>query len=626
MIPSTDASNHPARPALALRIGITGARSLRATDSDRLREKVRAVLAQAQQDMWHLAAEPAVGRSYALGDDPKRKPVLRLISPLARGSDRLAAEEALKLGYALNVAMPFRQGEYEKDFVGAESPEEPVLSAAEDLAQFRDLLARAGDAWLSLDGDHGPEKNRAYEAVGRFVVRRCDLLLAIWDGEPGSSRGGTADIVRYAANISVPVWWIHATENRDPTWIADILDLRDPPSPAEPSAAKLQAYLKQLILPPEPVPRERHSYVAIVARLGMGNVSPEADYFNEKPLADWRIWRAYGTLMRWASRSVKSSQQESNRREPGRPDDPAAAYWFDRYKPADARANDYAARYRSSYVWVFALGTAALLLGALAVFLGIVRAPDVLTLTVVVVEAVTLIAIVVLVGLVLRLDWHERSIEYRLLAELCRKQQVLASLGWALSIGAVQRIAAADRPAWVAWLFAAFQRAAPAEQGELRASLPQAASKHVLDDLIEEQLTYHKDRGERDRQASETFVKLGAWSFAAVLVCVVLKFTATVHDWHRTAQFFGLLATVLPGVSAAFFGIRAYAELELLAEQSRHMETELQRAKARLERLNLTHPLASQDLGAEAAAVAVLMLQDLEGWTRLFRVKVVEAG
>src|SRR5580704_8652484 len=224
MIPSPDASDRPAHPTLALRVGITGARSLRAADRERLRDRVHAVLAQAQQQIQQLAAEPVIDRSYAHGASQKPVPVLRLISPLARGSDRLAAEEALKLGYALHVAMPFSQEEYEKDFTGAESPDEPALSAAEDLAQFRDLLARAGDAWLSLDGDHGPEKNRAYEGVGRLVVRHCDLLLAIWDGEPGSSRGGTADIVRYAANVGVPGRRTHATENRDPAWIADIDD------------------------------------------------------------------------------------------------------------------------------------------------------------------------------------------------------------------------------------------------------------------------------------------------------------------------------------------------------------------------------------------------------------------
>jgi hypothetical protein len=94
--------------------------------------------------------------------------------------------------------MPFPQAEYEKDFKGAEKAEEPPLSANEDLAQFHALLARAGDAWLALDGDQGPAKNAAYEAVGRFVVRHCDLLIAIWDGGPGGGRGGrtVADLMQ----------------------------------------------------------------------------------------------------------------------------------------------------------------------------------------------------------------------------------------------------------------------------------------------------------------------------------------------------------------------------------------------------------------------------------------------
>ena len=80
------------------------------------------------------------------------------------------------------------------------------------------------------------------------------------------------------------------------------------------------------------------------------------------------------------------------------------------------------------------------------------------------------------------------------------------------------------------------------------------------------------------------------------------------------------------GISAAFVAIRGYAELQLLAEQSRHMAAELKRAQSRVERLDMTQPLASQDLGGEAAAVATLMLQDLDGWARLFRVKGMEAA
>ena len=91
-------------------------------------------------------------------------------------------------------------------------------------------------------------------------------------------------------------------------------------------------------------------------------------------------------------------------------------------------------------------------------------------------------------------------------------------------------------------------------------------------------------------------------------------------------MFFGLLATALPGVSAAFFGIRAYSELQLLAEQSHHMEEELRQASMRVERLAPARAMVSQDMGTEAVALATLMLQDLEGWARLFRVKGVDVS
>jgi len=54
--------------------------------------------------------------------------------------------------------------------------------------------------------------------------------------------------------------------------------------------------------------------------------------------------------------------------------------------------------------------------------------------------------------------------------------------------------------------------------------------------------------------------------------------------------------------------------------------TALTRAKARVIRLEMMRPLASQDLGAEVAGVTALMLQDLEGWARLFRIKGAEVG
>src|ERR1035441_6670999 len=111
------------------------------------------------------------------------------------------------------------------------------MTAAEDLTEFRKLLDCA-KAWVALDGAHAPAGStgpdslagHAYEGVGRFVVRHSDVMIAVWDGKAGNGRGGTAEIVRYAAGAGVPVWWIHATEKTEPVWLADVQDLRDPKS------------------------------------------------------------------------------------------------------------------------------------------------------------------------------------------------------------------------------------------------------------------------------------------------------------------------------------------------------------------------------------------------------------
>jgi hypothetical protein len=147
----------------------------------------------------------------------------------------------------------------------------------------------------------------------------------------------------------------------------------------------------------------------------------------------------------------------------------------------------------------------------------------------------------------------------------------------------------------------------------------------VLEELITEQVKYHKDRKAVAQEAGQTLERWGVGFFFVVCACVGLKL-ASVHLWGHPdwAVGFAFVATVLPAASAAFVGVRAYAELQLLAEQSRHMAAELDRAHARVARLDPTRTLVSQDIGGEAALVATLMLQDLEGWARLFRVKAME--
>jgi hypothetical protein len=41
----------------------------------------------------------------------------------------------------------------------------------------------------------------AFDAAGQYIVERCDVLVAVWDGQPALGRGGTADAVAHARRL-----------------------------------------------------------------------------------------------------------------------------------------------------------------------------------------------------------------------------------------------------------------------------------------------------------------------------------------------------------------------------------------------------------------------------------------
>jgi hypothetical protein len=345
----------------------------------------------------------------------------------------------------------------------------------------------------------------------------------------------------------------------------------------------------------------------------------EHKFAKPKHVTRW-YWRAFAKFMHWTSGLNPPWTA------PRKPEEAVAQYWFNRYEPADALAGVYGSRYRSGYVWVFLLGTSALIFGAMALVFGVLG-PDVEWLAAIfaLAELNALRFIVVLVLFGIRQGWHEHAIEFRLLAELYRIQQVLAPLGWTLRLPASDS-AVTGRAAWVAWLFAADLRAAPLPKGKLSHAVQGKPRNALLDGLIAEQLSYHTLRWKMNAAADHTLARCGEVLFTAMLVCVELKLLLPemIHLPGWAVSFFGLSATVLPAVSAASVGISTYAELQLLAERSYYMVAELKRARHRIERVDTRRHLASQDLGNEAGAVATLMLRDLEGWAQLFRVKGIE--
>ena len=192
----------PPHPPLAFRVGVVGHRPNRLGEADlpTLKRVIRDILTAVREGVEQVAA--AVTGIYLAG-----APILRAISPLAEGTDRLFAEQALDLGFELCCVMPFPQPEFEKDFIGGRELE------PDSLPRFRGLLSRAESQTrltrFEMDGDRSDAAG-AYAAGGRVVLNQSDLLVVVWDGMRQGQHGGTEETFDDARRHGTPVVWIDA--------------------------------------------------------------------------------------------------------------------------------------------------------------------------------------------------------------------------------------------------------------------------------------------------------------------------------------------------------------------------------------------------------------------------------
>lgn len=126
-----------------------------------------------------------------------------LLSPLAEGTDRLVAVQAIKLLSAkLVVPLPLEISDYQHDFETEASKHEfaNLLAAAERIIQLPQKETRTA----------------SYLAAGLYVLDHCDVLIAVWDGLPARGIGGTGQIVELARGQNKPIAWVHVNRFDQP--------------------------------------------------------------------------------------------------------------------------------------------------------------------------------------------------------------------------------------------------------------------------------------------------------------------------------------------------------------------------------------------------------------------------
>lgn len=676
----------PGPPAarLALRVGVTGHRpeGMAGADLPLLGERVRAVLS-------HVARIAREEHAKAAAWYSPEKPLLTVVSPLAEGADRIVAEAGIELSldpgfardldFALESPLPFARAEYATDFEHGDDEQATRASRAE----FERLLGKARSV-LELDGERDHQED-AYEAVGRTVVRHCDVLIALWDGEPARGKGGTGQIVREAVRVEVPVVWISIVPPHDRWLLAFERDM-----PVKGEYRELEERLRALLrLPvdrdvPLELPSSRPHKEQRTAKRALGEYLRERQprwtlgflfgYFNKLLLLGWsppacpqEVLHPEGTgaAPPAGTEATTGGARPEERRSlldwlPGRVPDfklSTADEWkkswtaaifpqeaqaridgqiLEHYAWADKLANYYGGKYRSSFVANYLLSG----LAVAAAFAAFVLAPHdfALPFAFTLVELVFIVAILFITRWGRRAYFHERWMDYRLLAEQLRQMRFLLPLGRTTPTARLPIYLHGDpRNTWVSWHFRAVVRATPLIHCALVPSFLEAC-RRLLAEATRDQVRYHFNNEKRSEELAHRLHGGGLFLFLLTLAACV------VHAAHLLAEhlagvggegmahdltLFG--AMVLPAFGAALAGISTQAELERIAKRSRAMTAELQ---SRLKKLvpaappasatAPTPPLSSRDLGQLGEQIAETMVTELLDWRVVFQAKPLE--
>ena len=535
-------------PTCTLRVGVTGQRPPKLTDDQipEIRNAVREVLT-----FIRGATEDLVKSNLGYA---RREPRFLIVSSLAEGTDRLVAAEALTLGFRLQCPLPANRDEYRRDFTAPSSAQafDELLGKAKAVFEF---MGQREGTWL---------EPAAYEAAGRVMLARTDVLITVWDGERGEP-AGTAQIVGEAQQAGIPIVRI---------------------------------------------PRQNPAQIEFLSQAA-GAIS------------DWRneLRGALITALAAPDSSrdrVPEFLREAFRRTAGR--DPVV----EQRDQADQIAKRYAALYRRAYKTVYSLAPMAVLLAIAGWWLLGNRSDTDLELLSTCLELLCIIVILGVTWYGRKRRWHERWLDARAMAEQFRSWAFLAPIAQAPPTSRLPPYVStkATQRDWTGWCF----RARVREHGLSPAVVtPEslAVYQRQLLQVIAGQAQHHQDKGGERKRTYERMELTTAVLFAVTGVACFVHLALPELLRLESVAFLTTLAAVtavLPAVGSALEGLQGQGEYQRLSERSEGMcryFTSLQKQVRGPE----LQPLSYAALAQLAHQVAGVMLDELSDWRSLVRLR-----
>lgn len=647
----------PPLAPLVFRIGVTGHR----TESDDLpvemrkravpdipaiRQNIQEILEVIRVSLKGVAVTK--GGLFDLTPDKFSQPgggTLRIISALAAGADQWVAEEALKLKFELQSVLPFGREEYLKDFTDQD-----------DAKYYLELLAKATGV-IELDGMVGLDESgkrrpdsQSYEAVGRGILNQTDLLIAVWDGKDSRGRGGTGQVVREAVQNGIPIVWI--PWNSPGKWQLHLSYWDPDKETADLSGrnSELSSIIEKMLLPP------KENYHAGPE----STKSLRTEYFKEKQkggnphLGIWMLFRSFicGEIFSkndWQrifdAFVVKNFESEETQKADKfwnvkseevprkHPIEPETQTWInDRYTRHYGWANGlsifYGDMHRGAFLINYMLGVLAVFLALVCIALGISGKQQTGW---IVAELFVILGILALTYRGRMRKWHQRWIDYRILAEHLRLSRCMILFGG----GSPQVVYEGHKstygnPAhtWMNWHFRAIERAAGIPNLIFDEQFLTSCKEIWKDGLVESQIHYHQKSFERSEKINKRLHLIGDFLFIATLVACLFHLAHlwlehdSRFDWipENAGNWMTVLCAFLPALGAAFAAIRSYSEAQRLAQRSKAMEETLTQLKEDMKDAPVAgNSLNSVNLRYNANRINNLMTREMLDWRVVFQ-------
>jgi len=629
----------PPRARPAFRVGVVGHRLNRLQNADigQLGDLIYEILHAVQVEVEEFAASPSGARLYS-----GEAPLFRAVTPLAEGSDRIFAEQALKLNYELCCPMPFRQEEFERDFLAPDALEKDSLD------HFRELLADArakrGLTVFELDGDRA-RSAEAYGAAGRIVLSQSDVLVAVWDRGGAVGGGGTVEILKEAIRYGVPVLWIHAMTPHVWRMLRSKEDLESLESAElsviEPSptaiADAVGPIVREEIAPPIPQP-------ATDANGADGAVSEESYFEERKPrLHPAFLWKLFRDLVGSGKLNLPDLKVEDFETELADkwPTGTTPSRWVNEkllphYAWSDKLADGYADAYRSTYVFIYFAAASAVFFALLPMAAGWEAGKDAGQAICVAAEFVILLSVIGLLHWEKSRSWHKRWLAYRLLAELIRQLKCLLPLGGGPPLPRIpEHLAQLGDPGqtWMYWQLRAIAR----DTGIPAATITPAYIDDCLDYLDklirgdDGQIWFHVRNLERSEKLHQRLHKTALWMFGLTLGCISVHILPHLFSPFGIAlglpgqveRWLTLACATLPAFGAAMGGINNQGEFARIAKRSRSMADLLRQNAERIALLKAQNASGKGEIRlaqvAElAGSVTQLMVDEVVEWRVIF--------